>query len=98
MRQTAGGKRLYLCLHTVLDPPDCRTRIVEQQIGCAGVTVIRQTNAASVSDQLFRKAWSWEAPNVGTVNMRVDDNWSAQRFINRLQLSIGCFWRWSSPQ
>src|SRR5947207_729695 len=98
MRQTAGGKRLYFSLHAVFHPPDRRTRLIEQQIGRAAVAIVRQTNAASVRDKPLGKGWTCKAPNVGTVNMPVDDNWSAQRSVNRFQLSIGRFWRRCSPQ
>jgi hypothetical protein len=47
-RETTGCKSLQFLFDVVLDPPDCRGTLFENQIGCAGITVVGKANASGV--------------------------------------------------
>lgn len=98
MRQTTRGKSLQLLLYVILHASDRWTGSIQQQVGGAAIAVIRKTKAAGVGDKPFSNLWAWNAPNVGTMNMRVDGNRLAQRPVNRFKLSIGRFWCRNSPR
>jgi hypothetical protein len=74
MRQITRGKNLQLLLYVILHASDRWTRPIQQQVGGAGIAVIRKAKAAGVDDKPFSNPWACNAPNVGTMNMRVDDN------------------------
>jgi hypothetical protein len=50
-RQAAGGKGLQLLLYVVLDPSDRWGLPIKNQIGCAGITVVRKTDASGVDQE-----------------------------------------------
>src|ERR1700734_3006640 len=48
--ESATGKSLYLLVDVVLHAPDGRGGLIQQEVCCATIAVVRKTNAAGVGE------------------------------------------------
>src|ERR1700712_1497657 len=93
-RKTTGCKRFEFTSEVVFDSSNRGRALVDNQIGCAWITIVGKTNTSSVDQEFWVIS---NAANGRAMCMPEDNNRVAEGTIDGFQLSVGRFWCRRSP-